>query len=47
MDAYLIFLFALPIAGLLYAIVVETITPKDFSAHGHPNAPPHPARPHR
>jgi hypothetical protein len=47
MDAYLVLLFALPIAGLLYAIILTGRTPTGFSAHSHLNAPHHPARPHR
>jgi hypothetical protein len=47
MDAYLAFLFALPIAGLLYAIVLVTRTPTAFSAHSHLNAPRHPTSLHR
>jgi len=51
MDASFVLLFALPIAGLLTAIVVVARTPKDVSAHRfathHPNAPHRPAGLHR
>jgi hypothetical protein len=37
----------LPLAGLLYAIVLVGRTPTDFSAHSHLHDPRHPTRPHR
>jgi hypothetical protein len=47
MDAYLAFLFALPIAGLLTAIVLIITTPGELSGHSHLNVPHHPTVPHR
>jgi hypothetical protein len=47
MDAYLIFLFALPIVSLLTIIILTSRTPTDYSAHSHLSAPHHPTGPHR
>jgi len=46
MDAYLILLFALPIAGLLSAVIVVARNPRDYSVHNHLYAQNHRTRPH-
>jgi hypothetical protein len=47
MDAFLIFLFALPVAGLLIAMILVTRAPRDLSAHSHLDTLRHEIRPHR
>lgn len=45
MDAYIIFLFALPIVGLLTIIILASISPTDVSVHSHSNVPHPPTGP--
>jgi len=47
MDAYLIFLFALPLVGLLYAIFLIAKAPTDLSAHPHLDTRHRPSGAHR
>jgi hypothetical protein len=45
MNAYLIFLFALPIAGLLYAVILIGRSSTSLPAHSHLGTPHHSTRP--
>jgi hypothetical protein len=47
MDAYLVLLFAMPIAGLLSAIILLARNPPDLPTPSHLHNPHHPATPHR
>ena len=47
MAAYLIFLFALPIACLLTVIILASRTPAADPAHRPLSTPHHPVGPHR
>lgn len=42
MDPYIVFIIALPIAGLLAAIIMAGITPREASPHRNGNVPPRP-----
>jgi hypothetical protein len=47
MDAYVVLLFAMPIVGLICAMILVARSPEHFSVQSEIHTPGHVLRPHR